>query len=328
MKKLSVLLVVFFMLFTLIPTAEASIIEDVKDKASSIGQNVGNVIGSAKNLVNSVLGNDNIKVYVDGEQVSFPDQKPYIDQNNRTMVPVRFVSEALGAKVDWDGSKQEVTVTDTSVVKLKIGQRQYTVDGVKKQMDTEAVLTIRNRTMVPVRFIGEGIGVAVEYRNVEGIGLILNFTKEFPKEKQEEVIEKIVGETRKELGIKDEVEQPTGTRPRTQEQLKSIPDEDIIQSDLSLKESNVCDLSVIAKWKMDEDELEAQYVDIEELLIKRYGDAPEVKEIMNYIRSKDNPRDRLEEKKWTIKGNEVYVGDSFNGLNIYVQTYIGKRPSY
>lgn len=327
MKKISVMLVLFMMLFALIPTVNASVVENVKDKATTISSDL---INNAKQLIGSITGNENIKIYVDGSLVAFPDQKPYIDQNNRTMVPVRFVSEALGAKVDWNGAVQEVTVHDKATVKLKIGQKQYTIDGVKQQMDTEAVLTKQNRTMVPMRFISEGIGVAVDYRNIEGVGLIFNFTRDFPEEKQVEVIEKIVKEIEKELGIKDEV-QPTGTRPRTQEELKNISDEDIIQSDLSLKESNVCGLSVIAKWSLKNpgyEYVEKQYLDIEELLTKRYGNAPEVDEIMGYLRSKTDPQIRIDEKKWTINGNEVYVGDSMNGWNIYIQTYNGKRPSY
>lgn len=37
-----------------------------------------------------------VRVYVNDGQVFFPDQKPYIDGAGRTLVPVRFVSEALG----------------------------------------------------------------------------------------------------------------------------------------------------------------------------------------------------------------------------------------
>jgi hypothetical protein len=35
---------------------------------------------------------------------------PYIE-NGTTLVPVRFVSEALGATVSWDGASKTVTIT-------------------------------------------------------------------------------------------------------------------------------------------------------------------------------------------------------------------------
>ena len=37
-------------------------------------------------------------------------------KNSRTMVPLRFVSEALGAKVDWDGETKTITITDETKV--------------------------------------------------------------------------------------------------------------------------------------------------------------------------------------------------------------------
>lgn len=143
-----------------------------------------------------------IRIYVDGNQVSFPDQQPYLDQNSRTLVPVRFISEALGAEVKWDDKKQEVTVKDEAVpstIKLWIGKKNYTVNGQTKTMDTEAVLTKQYRTMVPMRFISEGLGLKVDYKQVEGVGLVFNFSRNYPEEKIKETIDKIVSEVEKEL---------------------------------------------------------------------------------------------------------------------------------
>ncbi len=48
--------------------------------------------------------------------------------NSRTMVPVRFVAEGLGARVDWDGTERSVTITkDDRRVKMWIGETQYEV---------------------------------------------------------------------------------------------------------------------------------------------------------------------------------------------------------
>jgi len=41
----------------------------------------------------------------------FPDAEPFIDENSRTQVPIRFVGEALGANVSWDGNTKKVTIT-------------------------------------------------------------------------------------------------------------------------------------------------------------------------------------------------------------------------
>ena len=46
---------------------------------------------------------------VNGREVTL-DAAPYIDPNGRTLVPVRFISEQLGATVGWDGATNTVTI--------------------------------------------------------------------------------------------------------------------------------------------------------------------------------------------------------------------------
>lgn len=41
-------------------------------------------------------------VTLDGNEVCFPDVNPFIDERDKVLVPIRFVSEALGATVDWE----------------------------------------------------------------------------------------------------------------------------------------------------------------------------------------------------------------------------------
>lgn len=52
-----------------------------------------------------------VKVTINLNQVDFPDGKPYIDSNGRVLVPIRFVSEALNAKVAWDKQLYTVVIT-------------------------------------------------------------------------------------------------------------------------------------------------------------------------------------------------------------------------
>ena len=54
-------------------------------------------------------------VRVNGEIVDFPDGQPYVDENNRTMIPVRFVSEELGAKVTWNGATQSAVIEKNGI---------------------------------------------------------------------------------------------------------------------------------------------------------------------------------------------------------------------
>ncbi|WP_010248656.1 copper amine oxidase N-terminal domain-containing protein [Acetivibrio cellulolyticus] len=102
-----------------------------------------------------------LRVVVNGEKVSFPDAQPFIDGNGRTQVPVRFVSEALGAQVDWNSGTKKVTVTlNSRKVVLTIGKKDYQINGQGYQMDTVALL-VESRTFVPIRFVSEALGASV-----------------------------------------------------------------------------------------------------------------------------------------------------------------------
>ena len=106
-------------------------------------------------------------VRVNGELVDFPDGQPYVDANSRTMIPVRFVTEALGAKVSWDGPNQTAVIEkDGTTVKIKIGSTDLTIVKSGKtstvKMDTAAVVK-DGRTYVPIRFVAEALGAKVDY---------------------------------------------------------------------------------------------------------------------------------------------------------------------
>ena len=58
---------------------------------------------------------DSITVKVNGKTVSFPDQPPVV-QNERTLVPVRFVAEALGYKVEWNQTDNSVVIDGGKIV--------------------------------------------------------------------------------------------------------------------------------------------------------------------------------------------------------------------
>ncbi len=104
-----------------------------------------------------------IRIVVNGERIFLPDTQPFVDQNQRTQVPVRFVSEALGANVNWDSKNRKVTIKmDGRTIVLYIGKKEYELNGTKKQMDTHAQIK-DGRTFVPIRFISEALGANVKW---------------------------------------------------------------------------------------------------------------------------------------------------------------------
>ncbi|MCU6796788.1 copper amine oxidase N-terminal domain-containing protein [Paenibacillus sp. WQ 127069] len=92
--------------------------------------------------------------------------KPFY-RNGVIMVPARFVVEELDAEVNWNAANQQVTVTDPSngvVIKLNVGSKQATVNGLIKPLEVEAELK-DGTTYVPVRFIAESLGATVKWNS-------------------------------------------------------------------------------------------------------------------------------------------------------------------
>lgn len=104
---------------------------------------------------------DNPVATIDGEDVQL-DVAPYI-KAGRTMVPLRFVGEAMGAGVEWLPDERAVVYTNTlptgaRSIKLWIDNPTALVDGVEMEMD--AAPEIKNsRTCVGVSFVSKNFGV-------------------------------------------------------------------------------------------------------------------------------------------------------------------------
>ena len=103
-----------------------------------------------------------LTVTVDGTAVAFPDQQPVI-KNSRTLVPVRFIAEALGYEVEWD-EKVNAAVIDHGRIVMYIGTNHAIIDGKHKTLDVKSEL-IGDRTMVPLRVIAETLDCTVDWLN-------------------------------------------------------------------------------------------------------------------------------------------------------------------
>jgi hypothetical protein len=103
-----------------------------------------------------------IEVFINYNRVKFADQKPLIEEG-RTLVPLRGVFEAMGAKVDWNPTAKVVKATlhDTTIT-LPIGNAVAQRNGQQVQLDVPAQVK-DGRTMVPLRFIGEAFDGNVEW---------------------------------------------------------------------------------------------------------------------------------------------------------------------
>ncbi|WP_458120027.1 copper amine oxidase N-terminal domain-containing protein [Paenibacillus sp. Z6-24] len=109
-----------------------------------------------------------VEVLLNARKMAFPDAKPFQDENNAVMVPIRFVSEKLGAKVGYErvDGKQNVTLkTDKHSVTMTVGSSTATVDGTSKTYDSKIIVK-QQRTYVPLRLVSEGLGQEVNWDQI------------------------------------------------------------------------------------------------------------------------------------------------------------------
>ncbi|WP_136605631.1 leucine-rich repeat domain-containing protein [Paenibacillus dokdonensis] len=87
---------------------------------------------------------------------------PFI-QTGRTYVPIRFISEKLGASVSWNQSAKELTIQkDGKTIRWRVGNKQVKVNQ-QIVMSGAPLLLKNNSTFVPVRFVSEQLNTSVEY---------------------------------------------------------------------------------------------------------------------------------------------------------------------
>ncbi len=125
-----------------------------------------------------------VAVKVDGKKVAWTDATPFIDENKRTLVPLRAVAEAMGMEVSWDEDTETATFEKTTTfatyelyteVDFVVGDTtvyvyharlfpsdwymdtSYTVD-----MDTAPVL-VGSRTYAPLRYLADSFDYAVSW---------------------------------------------------------------------------------------------------------------------------------------------------------------------
>ena len=227
----------------------------------------------------NLLAGDDIKVYVNGNQVTFPDQKPMINADSRTLVPVRFVSEALGADVEWDGATNTVNIAHKGKsISLVIGQKQAKVDENSIVLDTAAAL-VNSRTMVPLRFVSECLGAKVRWEATERAAYITTSER-----------------------AKDE----------------ALVNSDLIL-DTPPPGDNENNVNLIATidYRFNRP-VEPQISDLQQILERRFT-AEQIKPIIDYIRTKKiGDGSHLPVKDWTIDGKLVRVGDEILLVTIQI----------
>ncbi|CAG7592767.1 hypothetical protein PEPTYR26121_01617 [Peptoniphilus tyrrelliae] len=131
----------------------------------------------AANNFNVIIGNKDFKVKEAGVLINEESLKtefsPYIKEG-RTFVPIREITEKLGADVKWDGKDESIKITlNGDVINMQIDNPNVTVNDKEIALDKAQApqLALYNKprretkTMVPLRFISETFGYNVDWNN-------------------------------------------------------------------------------------------------------------------------------------------------------------------
>lgn len=114
-------------------------------------------------LVVPTLAQANAPIRLIINNVAVQADVPPVIENDRTLVPIRALSEPLGFTVSWDDATETVTLTrGETVIKLTVGKQEALVGDKPVLMDVPAV-NRDGRVLIPVRFVSEQLGAKVEW---------------------------------------------------------------------------------------------------------------------------------------------------------------------
>ena len=122
-----------------------------------------NIMGDEENCYQIKISDleNGIKVLYDNNYLSFTT--PPMIENDRTLVPMRFLFEQMGADVDWNNDTQTATVEKQGdTISFSINNTEAKVNNTVKTMDVPARL-INDKTMIPLRFLSEELGYNVQW---------------------------------------------------------------------------------------------------------------------------------------------------------------------
>jgi len=110
-----------------------------------------------------VYASSNIRLIVNGKDITSLSNP--ILENDRTLVPIRFIAEELGAIVEWDGVNRVVKISSNDInLRLKIDSQlvEYN-NGTSFEMSDVAPKIVGDRTFVPLRLISNALDVGIEW---------------------------------------------------------------------------------------------------------------------------------------------------------------------
>lgn len=106
-----------------------------------------------------------IIVAIDSAKVEFTEDSgsPFVDENNRTLVPFRKALETYGATVEWNNEDRvAIAIKGDVKVEVPLDKNYIIINGEQKTIDTTAKI-VNERTFLPIRAVIEAFDSSVEW---------------------------------------------------------------------------------------------------------------------------------------------------------------------
>jgi rhodanese-related sulfurtransferase len=122
-----------------------------------------------KTTIRFQVGNE---TYWVDESMHTMDTKPVIIEG-RTMLPIRFLAESIGARLNWGATTQEVFIyLQYTEITMKVGNPQAVVSGKVVYIDpgntqVKPIIMPPGRTFLPLRFVAENLQCKVDWNSAK-----------------------------------------------------------------------------------------------------------------------------------------------------------------
>jgi len=150
--------------------------EDTNDEYSIISM-IDNVLKRTEYLSKDELSKY-ITVVLDNRELIFLEEEgfgvPFINEDDRTMIPLRKPLEVIGAEVSYDNINHVVTAVKGNItIKVPINENIIFINRVKVETDTAAIIR-DSRTYIPLRAVFEAFGYKLKWHNNSKTVILIN----------------------------------------------------------------------------------------------------------------------------------------------------------
>jgi alkylhydroperoxidase/carboxymuconolactone decarboxylase family protein YurZ len=130
---------------------------------SAVNAALAEIQETEETIITMQIGNPNMTVNNETLEIDHGMGTTPVIQNDRTLLPVRAIIEALGGAVEWNGDTRTATLSyGDDTIALTIDNTTAYLNNAPQTLDVAPVI-INDRTMLPIRFIAENFGFDVDW---------------------------------------------------------------------------------------------------------------------------------------------------------------------